>query len=69
MQPASQEVRTFFVSSVTWGRRSIFHAEPLARLFLDTLSSKFDSLATALEKNRPNRPTVHRAKSSGFWLG
>ena len=37
MQPASQEVRTFFVTSVTWGRRSIFHAEPFARLFLDTL--------------------------------
>ena len=37
MQVASQEVRTFFVTAVTWGRRSIFHAEPLARLFLDTL--------------------------------
>jgi putative transposase len=37
MQTASQEVRTFFVTSVTWRRRSIFQAEPLARLFLDTL--------------------------------
>jgi len=37
MLMASQEVRTFFVTSVTWGRRPIFRAEPLARLFLDTL--------------------------------
>jgi putative transposase len=34
---APQEVRTFFVSAVTWGRRSIFHAEPMARLLLDAL--------------------------------
>ncbi|MFB3917293.1 MAG: transposase [Terriglobales bacterium] len=38
MKLAPQEVRTFFVTSATWGRRSIFQAEPLARLFLDTLS-------------------------------
>jgi putative transposase len=37
MQMAPQEVRTFFVGSVTWGRRPVFHAEPLARLFLETL--------------------------------
>jgi putative transposase len=37
MQMAPQEVRTFFVSAVTWGRRPIFRAEPMARLFLDTL--------------------------------
>ena len=37
MQMAPQEVRTFFVGAVAWGRRSIFHAEPMARLFLDVL--------------------------------
>jgi hypothetical protein len=37
MQMAPQEVRTFFVSAVTWGRRPIFRAAPMARLFLDTL--------------------------------
>jgi hypothetical protein len=35
MQMASQEIRTFFVSAVTWGRRAIFRAEPMALLFLD----------------------------------
>jgi len=29
--------RTFFVTSVTWERRPIFHSERAARLFLDTL--------------------------------
>ncbi|MFY9558993.1 MAG: transposase [Terriglobales bacterium] len=28
---------TYFVTSVTWGRRSLFVAEPMARLFLQTL--------------------------------
>jgi hypothetical protein len=37
MQMAAQEIRTFFVSAVTWGRRAIFRAEPMAPLFLDTL--------------------------------
>ena len=37
MQMAPQEVRAFFVGAVTWGRRPIFRAEPMARLFLDTL--------------------------------
>ena len=37
MQMAPQEIRTFFVGSVTWGRRAIFRAEPLARLFLEVL--------------------------------
>jgi len=37
MQMAPQEIRTFFVGAVTWGRRPIFRAEPMARLFLDTL--------------------------------
>ena len=37
MQMAPQEVRTFFVGAVTWGRRPIFRAEPLACLFLDVL--------------------------------
>ena len=39
MQMAPQVIRTFFVGSVTWGRRAIFRAEPLARLFLDVLQS------------------------------
>ena len=37
MQMAPQEVRTFFVTALTWGRRPIFLAEPMALLFLDTL--------------------------------
>jgi REP-associated tyrosine transposase len=39
MQMAPQEVRTFFVTSVTWGRRPVFRADPMAQLFLDTLRS------------------------------
>lgn len=38
MMLARQEIRTFFVTSATWGRRPIFQADPLARLFLDTLA-------------------------------
>jgi putative transposase len=34
---APQEIRTFFVTGATWGRRPIFRAEPMALLFLDTL--------------------------------
>ena len=37
MQMAPQELRTFFVTALTWGRRPIFLAEPMALLFLDTL--------------------------------
>ena len=37
MPHAPQEIRTFFVTAATWGRRSIFRAEPMAHLFLDTL--------------------------------
>ena len=37
MQMAPQEVRTFFVTALTRGRRPIFLAEPTALLFLDTL--------------------------------
>jgi putative transposase len=37
MHLAPQEVRTFFVTAATWGRRPIFRAEPMAQLFLDTL--------------------------------
>ena len=29
-------IRTFFVTAATWGRRSIFRAEPMAHLFLNT---------------------------------
>ncbi len=35
---APQEIRTFFVTSSTWGRRPIFRADPLAQLFLRTLA-------------------------------
>jgi putative transposase len=38
MQLAPQEIRTFFVTAITWQRRPIFRAEPMANLFLDTLS-------------------------------
>lgn len=34
--------RTFFVTAVTWGRRSIFQTDRMARLFLDTLSAYRD---------------------------
>ena len=37
MHLAPQEVRTFFVTAATWGRRPLFRAEPMAQLFLDTL--------------------------------
>jgi putative transposase len=37
MSHAPQEVRTFFLTAATWGRRSIFRAEPMSHLFLDTL--------------------------------
>ena len=37
MSHAPQEIRTFSVTATTWGRRSIFRAEPMAKLFLDTL--------------------------------
>jgi REP-associated tyrosine transposase len=37
MAHAPQEIRTFFVTAATWGRRAIFRAEPMANLFLDTL--------------------------------
>jgi len=36
MKLAPQEIRTFFVTAVTWQRRSLFKAEPMAHLFLDT---------------------------------
>ncbi|MFZ0705931.1 MAG: transposase [Candidatus Korobacteraceae bacterium] len=34
---APQQIRTFFITAVTWQRRPIFRAEPMAQLFLDTL--------------------------------
>jgi len=37
MRLAPQQIRTFFVTSVTWQRRSLFKSEPMARLFLETL--------------------------------
>ena len=37
MRRAPQEIRTFFVTTVTWQRRSLFRAEPMAYLLLDTL--------------------------------
>ncbi len=36
MKLAPQEIRTFFVTSATWGRRPIFRSQQLAELFLDT---------------------------------
>ncbi len=38
MRHAPQEVRTFFVTAVTWQRRPLFRADPMAQLFLDTLA-------------------------------
>jgi putative transposase len=38
MRLAPQEIRTFFITSVTWERRPIFRSDSLARLFLDTLA-------------------------------
>jgi putative transposase len=35
---APQEVRTFFITIVTWQRRLIFQSEPLVSLLLDTIS-------------------------------
>jgi putative transposase len=37
MRKAPQEIRTFFVTAVTWQRRALFTAEPMAHLFLDIL--------------------------------
>jgi putative transposase len=37
MPLAPQEIRTFFITAASWGRRPIFRAEPMAQLFLDTL--------------------------------
>ncbi|HVP56405.1 MAG TPA: transposase [Candidatus Eisenbacteria bacterium] len=37
MPHAPQEIRTFFVTATTRGRRSIFRTEPMTHLFLDTL--------------------------------
>ena len=37
MKLAPQTIRTFFVTSVAWGRRSIFQTERMSRLFLDVL--------------------------------
>jgi REP-associated tyrosine transposase len=34
----SRTTRTFFVTSSTWGRRSLFQSERMAKLFLDVLS-------------------------------
>ncbi len=35
---APQQIRTFFATAVTWQRRSLFRADPVAQLFLDTLT-------------------------------
>jgi putative transposase len=37
MKKAPQEIRTFFVTSITWGRRSLFQTERMARLLIDVL--------------------------------
>jgi putative transposase len=36
-EPATSNRQTYMVTSETWGRRSLFRAEPWARLFIDTL--------------------------------
>jgi putative transposase len=36
---ATNNSQTYFVTSETWGRRALFHAEPWARLFFKTLLS------------------------------
>jgi putative transposase len=37
MKLAPQEIRTFFVTAVTWQRRALFRSDPMARLLIDTL--------------------------------
>ena len=37
MRHAPQEIRTFFVTAVTWQRRGLFRSGPMADLFLETL--------------------------------
>ena len=37
MRLAPQQIRTFFVTGVTWQRRPLFKSEPLALLFIETL--------------------------------
>jgi putative transposase len=37
MTHAPQQIRTSFVTAATWGRRSLFRAEPMANPFVDTL--------------------------------
>ena len=34
---APQDIRTFFISATTWGRRNIFQTDRMAELFLDVL--------------------------------
>ena len=50
MQMANQEVRTSFVSAVTWGRRAIFGADPMAHLFLGTLRNNRMQLAESCKE-------------------
>ncbi len=38
MHPAPQSVRTFFVTSVTWGRRAVLQSERMAALLMDCLT-------------------------------
>lgn len=37
MRPAPQEIRTFFISTVAWGRRSIFQTDRMALLLIDVM--------------------------------
>lgn len=37
MRLVPQQIRTFFVTAVTWQGRSLFKSEPMARLFLETV--------------------------------
>ena len=44
------EDRTFFVTSVTWGRRPLFRAEPLAARLVETLFTRRDEGCYALHE-------------------
>src|SRR5437868_8120511 len=50
MRLAPQEIRTFFVTSITWERRAIFRAEPFAHLFLEVLFENRDKKRFALHE-------------------
>ncbi len=42
MRRAPQEIRSFFITSITWNRRQLFATERQAELFIDVLFSQRD---------------------------